>query len=233
MIIARAFSIALDILLPRSCALCGSPLPPGSLAPWPLCRECAFELRPRASERCRSCGLPLISEKELCMRCRGAERAFDSIYPLFSYSGPARELMTAYKKMRRRSLAPFIAEMFAQAIEARWAERVIIPVPPRPGKARASGWDQVEEIARILQRRGLRVARPLERLRSEEQKSLGRGARALNARKAYALRAGAASPGLPLLIDDVVTTCSTLDSCARALKEGGAISVAALVFAAD
>lgn len=167
------------------------------------------------------------------MRCRVAQRSFDSAFPLFSYAGGARELIAAYKKSGRRSLAPFIAELFAQEINSRWPERTIVPVPPRPGKLRSSGWDQVEEIARALEGRGFGVARPLERRPSEEQKSLGRGARGLNASLAYALRAGAVPPDLPLLIDDVVTTCATLDSCARALKAGGAGSVHALVFAAD
>ncbi len=167
------------------------------------------------------------------MRCRGVERAFDSAYPLYSYEGRARELMAAYKKTRRRSLAPFIAERFADAIRRRWPERTIVPVPPRPGKARLLGWDQVEEVARRLEALGFPVARPLERGRSAEQKRLGRWERGDNARKAYALRAGASSPELPLLVDDVETTCATLDACSLALKAGGARSVAALVFAAD
>jgi len=77
------------------------------------------------------------------------------------------------------------------------------------------------------------VSRPLERRRSEEQKGLGRGDRGANARKAYALKAGERSPESPLIIDDVVTTCATLEACALALKEGGAGSVIALVLAAD
>lgn len=201
--------------------------------PWPLCSDCSVMLRPWAGERCESCGLPLISEHGRCMRCRGIERAFDSAYPLFSYAGAARELISAYKKSRRRSLAPFFADIFAKTIEEKWPDRIIVPVPPRPGKARASGWDQVEEIAKVLERRGFRVARLLERRRSEEQKSLGRGERGVNAQRAYVLKRGAASPERILLVDDVITTCATLDACARSLKSGGALSVTALIFAAD
>jgi len=77
---------------------------------------------------------------------------------------------------------------------------------------------QVEAIAGLLESRGLPVKRPLERMASDEQKSLGRGDRGANARKAYTLRAGERSPELPLLLDDVVTTCATLDACARAVR---------------
>jgi competence protein ComFC len=167
------------------------------------------------------------------MRCRGIERAFDSAYPLFSYEGPIRDLLAAYKLGGRRSLALFFAGLLAVEIEDRWPERTIVPVPPRPGKIRERGWDQVEEIARALESRGFPVDRPLERRRSDEQKSLDRGGRGANARKAYALKPGRSSPELPLLLDDVVTTCATLEACARALKEGGARSVSAILLAAD
>lgn len=167
------------------------------------------------------------------MRCRISSRAFDSAYPLYSYAGAMRELVTAYKKGRRRSLAPFFASLLEKEIRARWPDRVLVPVPPRPGKLRAQGWDQVELIAAILESGGMVVSRPLERLSSSEQKKLGRGERGANAATAYRLKPGASVPGLPLLIDDVVTTCATLDSCAAELKKGGAESVAALVIAAD
>jgi ComF family protein len=167
------------------------------------------------------------------MRCRGVERAFDSAYPLFSYEGPVRELVSVYKKGRRRSLSRFFAVLLAEAIKERWPGRTIVPVPPRPGKKRTQGWDQVEEIAAILEANGFPVERLLERRASVEQKRLGRGERGANARKAYSLKPGALSPELPLLLDDVVTTCATLEACARALKEGGARSVAAILIAAD
>jgi competence protein ComFC len=167
------------------------------------------------------------------MRCREAERAFDSAFPLFPYEGALRDLLSAYKKGGRRSLSRLFADLLAAEIEERWPERTIVPVPPRPGKIRELGWDQVEEIARVLGARGFPVERPLERRRSDEQKSLDRRGRGANARKAYALKAGRVSPELPLLLDDVVTTCATLEACALALKEGGARSVSALLIAAD
>jgi competence protein ComFC len=226
--------IALDLFLPRSCVLCGRGILPGSGSEsWPICAACSVSLRPWEGERCPVCGLPLISELGACMRCRSIKRAFDSAYPLFSYSGPISELIAAYKKGRRRSLSGFFARLAASAIEEKWPDRTIVPVPPRPGKIKAQGWDQIEEIVRALEARGLPVARPLVRRDSAEQKSLGRGERAANASKAYGLKKGERSPLSPLLLDDVITTCSTLDACARALRQGGASSVLALALAID
>jgi ComF family protein len=220
----------LNLVLPRSCVLCGT----GAVLPdAPICSACAASLVPIDGERCPSCGLTLISERGTCMRCRDQDWAFDSIYPLFSYSGSARELITAYKRGGRRTLSSFFARLLASEIEASWSGRVLVPVPPRPGKLRKRGWDQVEEIARRLERAGFPVERPLERRPSEELKGLGRSSRGDNARKAYRLKARSSSPPRPLLIDDVVTTCATIDACARALKEGGALEVAAVVLAAD
>jgi competence protein ComFC len=224
--------LGLDVALPRYCVLCGDSMLDGAI-PWPLCPDCASHLEPWPGERCPVCGILLISEQGPCMRCRGVQRAFASAYPLFSYSGAVRELVSAYKKGRRPSLAPFFASLLGPVIKARWPERILVPVPPRPGKLRVQGWDQVEAIAAILEAQGFPVERPLERRRSKEQKTLDRGGRGANARKAYSLRPGARSPALPLILDDVVTTCATLEACAQALEEGGASSVEAVAIAAD
>jgi len=167
------------------------------------------------------------------MRCRGVERSFDAAYPLFSYGGAFRTLISAYKKGGRRSLGGLFADMLAEEIEGRWPGRVVVPVPPRPGKIRTRGWDQVEEIARRLERLGFEVCRPLERRRSAEQKALGRGDRGANALAAYGLKTGAEVPESPVLVDDIITTCATLEACAAALRSGGAVSVVAVALAAD
>jgi ComF family protein len=167
------------------------------------------------------------------LRCRDAEWSFDSAFPLFSYSGAPRELISAYKKRGRRSLAAPLARLAAAEISRSWPDLTVVPVPPRPGKLRSRGWDQVEEIVRLLERAGFGVSRPLRRAAGAEQKRLGRVGRATNARASYYMRPGASSPERVLLFDDVITTGATVDACARALKEGGARRVAVLALAAD
>jgi ComF family protein len=228
--------MALDLLLPRSCALCGASLV-GLGQGAPLCPACVAALRPSRAERCLACGKPLISEEGLCMRCRGASWAFDSALPLFNYSGLPEALVGAYKFGGRLSLAPFIAGLMEEALRERWPGWALVPVPPRRDKIRKRGWDQVETIVRRLESRGFRAERLLERRPSEEQKHLGLEDRFANARSAYGLakrgpRVGKV-PARLVLVDDVFTTGATADACARALKNGGAEKVAVLAIAAD
>jgi len=167
------------------------------------------------------------------MRCRGRDWAFDCAHPLFLYVGAFKTLLSAYKFGGRRSLAVFFADLFEERLRRLWPGRPLVPVPPRPGKLRERGWDQVGEIARALERRGFEIAPILERRSSAQQKRLGQTARLENARNAYNVRGGAAAPPELVLIDDVVTTCATAEACAAALRAAGARSVSVLALAAD
>ena len=240
---------ALDAFFPRTCVLCGELIASGpsrasspdaeggrgrpACSASPLCRACAESLVPISGPRCRCCGSPLISELATCMRCRGRDWAFDAAYPLFLYDGAFKRLLSAYKFGGRRSLAAFFAERFAESLQDLWPGRPLVPVPPRPGKLAERGWDQVEEIARSLERRGFDIVRILERRSPAQQKRLGRAARLENARSAYNVRERAAVPPELVLIDDVVTTCATAQACAAALRAAGARSVSVLALAAD
>ena len=106
-----------------------------------------------------------------------------------------------------------------------------MPVPPRKGKIRQRGWDQVQELCQYLKNyHGFQVLPLLERQSLEQQKKLDRQGRLDNLGKSYSLAKKLSKklaekkltlPKKVILIDDILTTGVTLETCARALQEAG------------
>lgn len=223
----------LEILFPRACVLCGRSLLEEAGRRYPLCESCEAALPEVRGERCSRCGKPLLSELGLCMRCRDRSFDFDTAHPLWEYSGSVKELLISYKIGGYRRLAEFFAlRVLARLKEAHFGTP-LVPVPFRKGKMRKTGWDQVEDLAAVLERRGVAVIRCLEREEGVSQKTLDYAARMSNLTGKIRLRKGIRVPERIVLLDDVLTTGATLSECARVLKEGGAVRVDALVLAAD
>jgi len=182
------------------------------------------------------------------MRCR-RERLLvhtDAVFPLYSYRLWNSVLLFRWKIQGFRALSPFFAARTASALKTLPKACVVVPVPPRPGKIRKKGWDQIEELCRFLEYRyGYDVCRILERRTKGEQKKLGRGARLESIGKIYALKSekafkrelkrfGGKVPKNLCIVDDLFTTGVTLESCAAVLKSAGAEKVFAVtLFIAD
>ena len=138
-----------------------------------------------------------------------------------------------------RTFSPLFAKLLCQVLRMT-GEEVLVPVPPRKGKIRKKGWDQIEELCTFLEKRyGFRVLRILERNSANQQKKLSRIQRLESIKSAYSLASPkviksalkAFSGHLPqaiCLIDDVCTTGSTLESCAEILKKEGIKTVNAV-----
>jgi ComF family protein len=137
-----------------------------------------------------------------------------------------------------------LAEPLGCAIARRWARvglgaEVVVPVPVHAERERHRGYDQAALIAGVAARElRLPVVRALERGRSTvAQFELGRDERAVNVAGAFrTLGDDDATPirgTWVLLVDDVVTTGSTLAACAEALERAGAAAVSAIAVARE
>ena len=217
-----------NFLFPASCALCDVSLIGSSEIQNGLCAECEASISLYEDKKCSLCGKPLISETDICLPCRNAgQKSYDRIFTLFPYTGKYKKLLTEYKFKKNTSIANFfvkkIMDIFAQNQILNEAE--IVPVPPRKGKIKEQGWDQVEYLVKTLEKNlsGHKTSRCLKRLKSKVQKNLNREERLLNLKGKIYL--DAAPPKTALIIDDVITTGSTMEVCAKALKDGGAQKV--------
>ncbi|MCL2600203.1 MAG: ComF family protein [Treponema sp.] len=237
-----------EYLFPFGCSVCGVGLVDAVESWYGLCGDCraGMELEldeSLAGRTCDRCGRPLVSEHECCLSCGADNRdghekpALDKAVVLFPYMGKYRQLLSAYKFGRNLALGNFFAEKAIPQLHLlnmrhdAFSEICVVPVPPRPGRMRKTGWDQVEYLVRLLERRngktgsgqGWPVSRCLRRLPSESQKELGRERRRANLRgRIVPVRPG---PETAVVVDDVMTTGSTLESCAAALKESGTRTV--------
>jgi ComF family protein len=170
------------------------------------------------------------------MDCRKKEttHSFDRLITVYPYTGAYQKLLSAYKFGKSLPLGHFLAEKIMQAYTlfpaGSLTAPVLVPVPPRPGKIKSTGWDQIEYLAQVLERMyrhnpetALPVYRCLKRLSSQTQKHLSRQQRKTNL--VGRILCTKAAPRELILFDDVFTTGSTMDVCSAALKASGAQKV--------
>jgi len=213
------------LILPPTCLLCGAV----GVAGLDLCAGCLRDL-PRNRTACPRCATPLPPGGiGACAHCRAQPPDFDRAFVPFRYQPPVDFLITRLKFGGRLTCARLLGELFAAALAERGEPLpdCITPVPLHPRRLRERGFNQALELARAAARRcgiplwinGLRRVR-----HTVPQTQLDARQRQTNPLGAFAL--AAPLPGTRIaLMDDVVTTASTVAECARVLRAGGATEI--------
>ncbi|WP_253206933.1 ComF family protein [Verticiella alkaliphila] len=225
-------------ILPSDCPLCGGAARAGALCPG--CRHDALGLggrRAAAVARCRWCAVRL-QPGQGCADCLVRVAAYDAVIVAADYAPPLNALVRRAKQSRRPGPALALGELLADAV-ARDADGLppdtwLVPVPGSRARLQARGFNPAREIARSLGEyldlpvmTGLLV--PVQE-DGRRQHALARADRLARDRGRFQATRGLA--GQPVaIVDDVMTTGSTFEAAARALREAGADPVHALAVA--
>lgn len=226
-------------IFPQTCELCGD----GPLEEGYVCPSCLSNFTKPERPLCFRCGEPVhgaVSVADECPHCDGHEHHYDFARACFLNKGDVRNLVLKLKYSRRiyfgRSLGRMLAglwEEYEDVLAGR--DWLLVPVPIHAGRLRQRGYNQAEELANALAGiKKLKVRHALRRKRdTRSQTSLNREERFNHVRRLYEIKPSCLKNGVldnadVLLIDDVLTTGSTAEACARELKKAGAATVGVL-----
>ena len=229
---------AVDLFFPPRCLLCRKSL--SAAGETYFCSTCREEFSYISGPLCAQCGIPFVSQAgvdHLCSRCISSAPLFDQARAVGEYDGSLRTAIHRFKYDSRSLLAEPLGHLLAdrgrQLLKGAPYD-VVLPVPLHPHRLRQRGFNQSLVLARqVGQQWGIAVeAEGLKRIRwTDSQTMLPVKERLHNVRGAFAYNGRGVENKAVLLIDDVYTSGSTVDECARVMKRNGAKRVDVLTVA--
>jgi len=211
-------------LLPERCSLCRQ------ASSGPVCADCREDL-PWNRHACPSCARPQESGGGyLCASCAETPPPFDAGWSAFRYQAPIDRAVQGLKYNAGFRSAHWLGLEMARALAQRPQPlpQLLLPVPLHAGRLRRRGYNQALELARAMgQLLTLEVdTRSARRLRpTADQIGKSAAERRRNVKGAFAVDAGHLDGKHIALVDDVMTTGSTLAELARACRKAGAARI--------
>lgn len=223
-------NIVQSMILPPLCILCSSR---GQAPDLDLCAACESDM-PRNALACRVCAHPLGGfdfDKDLvCGACLLKKPRFHVCHSAFQYGFPIDHLIRGLKYREAITHARVLGELLARHLRDHrngpWPE-CLIPVPLAPARYRQRGYNQAIELGRRLEhtlKLPLRTDLVVRTRETVEQASLSQKERRKNVRRAFAVN-GKLREKHVAIVDDVVTTASTVNELAKVLRRAGAKQV--------
>jgi ComF family protein len=208
-------------LAPPACLLCGGPSAAAS-----ICPGCRADLPWHRAPACPQCAQPTPDGRP-CGACLKRPPAFDRTRAALVYRFPADRMIPRLKYHGRLALAPALGACLAESVADAPRPDRVVAMPLHPARIRERGFNHATEIARSVVRP---LGLPLDldscrRVRdTPPQMGLKHDARRRNLRGAFACSENLAGQRIAI-VDDVMTTGTSLDELAAALKRAGAAEV--------
>ena len=212
-------SISQRLRLPAICVLCNQ-YHRGRLA---ICDKCHHHIMP-VGPACYHCALPLPEGDFLvCGHCCKQKPYVDQAIAAYRFEEPLRTLLHEFKYHEGLYLCSFLATLIENALpQAAKETQCLIPVPMHPERLRQRGFNQAAELTKKL---GYTLKLPYDLshckkiINTAPQASLNAKQRRKNLRNAF--RAEPLPYQHITLIDDLLTTGSTVNELAKILKTQG------------
>lgn len=225
----------IDLLYPPRCHLCHA------FDEETLCGSCLNAFSRVVSPVCPICGEPFlygIQEDHVCEECLRKRPFFKSASAPYLYDGRMMDAVHQFKYQGKAHMAKGLGPLLA-SFGKRWLseerELLVMPVPLHPKRLRQRGYNQSLLLARHVAAglEGSLDYLSLRRIRETAvQTGLKREERRRNVRKAFeVVNRRAVKRKTIVLVDDVATTGSTLNECAKVLMRSGCSKVYCLVLA--
>jgi competence protein ComFC len=228
--LSRLVGLTIDSFFPRRCLGCGK------LGGF-LCLDCRRTLPRLLPPLCPKCGRPQVSGI-LCPGCTQSQTQIDGIRSVFRFDEVMRQAIHQLKYRNLKAISSCLAELLADYLRSSSLPgEAIVPVPLHPRRLKERGYNQSGLLAKelgkltnlpVIQDSLIRIKEARPQVKASNVKERRR-----NVANAFICQDEKVSGKQIILVDDVCTSGATLESCALALKNKGAITVWGLTLARE
>lgn len=188
-----------------------------------LCPNCKYDIISEPFEHCAACGKGLPRSNGICSLC---DMQYSRAWCVANRRDALRNLISDYKYRNVKAAHKHLADLLDEHLPELPENTVIVPIPTINSHIRRRGYDHMLLIARRLAKlRKMPLSTHLERANSYTQQSSGRAKRIEQAKNAFRCSYALDKNKIYLVVDDVVTTGSTVNYASKTLREAGASEV--------